>query len=59
MGVHQNRQSKARVRRRRAMDRLTVPNLVECPQCHIQIQQHHICPGCGFYNGKEVVSKGE
>ncbi|UWG96155.1 50S ribosomal protein L32 [Dehalobacter sp. DCM] len=59
MGVHQNKQSKSRVRRRRAMDKLTAPNLVECPQCHKQKLQHHICANCGYYNGKEVVSMGE
>jgi len=59
MGVHQNKQSKARVRRRRAMDKLSVPNLVECPQCHKLKLQHNICPSCGFYKGKEVISVGE
>lgn len=59
MGVHQNRQSKARVRTRRAMDKLSAPNLVECPQCHQPKLQHHICPNCGYYKGKEVISMGE
>lgn len=59
MGVHQNRQSKARVRRRRATQKLTVPHLVECPQCHKQKLQHHLCPNCGYYKGKEVISMGE
>ncbi len=59
MGVHQNRQSKSRVRKRRAMWKLTAPNLVECPQCHKKNLQHTICASCGFYKGKEMVSKGE
>lgn len=60
MGVHQNRQSKSRVRRRRAVwSKLATPNLVECPQCHKPKLQHNICASCGFYKGKEMVSKGE
>ncbi|HHV65229.1 MAG TPA: 50S ribosomal protein L32 [Peptococcaceae bacterium] len=59
MGVHQNKQSKSRVRMRRAMDKLNAPNLVECPQCHKKKLQHHVCPECGYYKGKQVVSMGE
>jgi large subunit ribosomal protein L32 len=59
MGVHQNRKSKSKVRMRRAMNKLSVPNLVECPQCHQQKLSHHICASCGYYKGKEVISVGE
>lgn len=59
MGVHQNKQSKARVRQRRAMDKLTAPNLVECPQCHKLKAQHQVCPSCGYYKGKEVITVNE
>jgi large subunit ribosomal protein L32 len=59
MGVHQNRKSKSKVRMRRAMNKLSAPNLVECPQCHTQKLPHHICVSCGYYKGKEVISVGE
>ena len=59
MGVPQNRQSKARVRKRRAMQKLTPPNLVECPQCHKLKLSHYVCPNCGFYKSKEVVAVSE
>ena len=59
MGVHQNRQSKSRVRSRRAMQKLTAPSIVECPQCHKPKLTHNVCASCGFYKGKELVSKGE
>ncbi|MDR1961718.1 MAG: 50S ribosomal protein L32 [Gracilibacteraceae bacterium] len=59
MGVHQNRQSKARVRRRRAADKAFSPSLTECPQCHKFRLQHQLCPHCGFYNGKQVIQVGE
>ncbi|MDR0434476.1 MAG: 50S ribosomal protein L32 [Gracilibacteraceae bacterium] len=59
MGVHQNRQSKARVRRRRAMDKLVAPNLAECSQCHNLRPQHQLCPHCGYYKGKQIIKAGE
>ncbi|MDR3288380.1 MAG: 50S ribosomal protein L32 [Peptococcaceae bacterium] len=59
MGVPQHRQSKSRVRKRRAMSKLTAPNLVDCPQCHKPKMQHHVCASCGYYNGREVIAMGE
>ncbi len=36
--------------------KLTIPGLVECPQCHTLIKPHRVCPECGFYKGKSVVA---
>jgi large subunit ribosomal protein L32 len=37
--------------------------LVTCPHCGALIQAHHVCPECGFYDGKDVLhlskEKGE
>ena len=44
---------------RRANWKLTAPGLVECPQCHEQMRPHHVCPECGYYNGKQVIAKAE
>ena len=41
---------------RRANWKLTIPGLVECPQCHTLIKPHRVCPECGFYKGKSVVA---
>ena len=59
MGVQQNKQSKSRVRMRRVTQKISAPNLVECPQCHKQKLQHHICASCGYYKGREVIPMGE
>jgi large subunit ribosomal protein L32 len=57
MAVPKRKTSKARRdRRRTAKCRLTVPNVVECPQCHEPRLPHRICGACGYYNGKEVMS---
>ncbi|HBX25512.1 MAG TPA: 50S ribosomal protein L32, partial [Firmicutes bacterium] len=29
--------------------------LVACPHCGEMIRSHHVCPKCGYYNGKEVL----
>ncbi len=56
MGVPQHRQSKTRVRKRRAMQKLSAPGFTECPQCHKPKMTHRVCPECGYYNAKEVIS---
>jgi len=40
--------------RRRATQRLVLPTLVPCSNCHSLITPHRVCPYCGFYNGQKV-----
>jgi large subunit ribosomal protein L32 len=40
---------------RRAHDRLTVPQLSNCPKCNEPRLPHHACPACGFYKGRLVI----
>jgi len=53
------RHSKSRRNKRRTHDRLSLPTLVPCPQCHQMKPSHHICPNCGYYGGKEVIETEE
>lgn len=46
--------SHARQGRRRAQHRLTLPQLVACPQCRKPRRAHHACPNCGTYRGRQV-----
>ena len=39
-----SKHSKSRRDKRRANWKLTVPGLVECPQCHAMKLPHHVCP---------------
>jgi large subunit ribosomal protein L32 len=32
--------------------------LVKCPQCHQRKLDHHACPTCGTYRGREVLDVG-
>lgn len=56
MAVPKRKMSKARRDKRRANWKLTVPGLVECPQCHNLKMPHRVCPECGFYKGEAVVT---
>ena len=55
MPIPKRKHSKARRDKRRANWKLTIPGLVECPQCHAEKVPHHVCPVCGFYKGKSIV----
>jgi large subunit ribosomal protein L32 len=57
MAVPKRKTSKAkRDSRRSANAKLTVPNTVECPQCHEPKLPHRVCAACGYYKGSEVVA---
>ncbi len=48
--------SKGRRDRRRAHDALVANNLVQCSQCGEMRLPHTVCPNCGYYQGREVIS---
>ncbi|HAE85347.1 MAG TPA: 50S ribosomal protein L32 [Anaerolineaceae bacterium] len=41
--------------RRRAHDALKARNSVDCPNCGEPRLPHHVCPNCGYYQGREVL----
>ncbi len=49
--------SSGRRDRRRAHDALEAPNLVQCSNCGEMRLPHNVCPKCGHYKGREVVSE--
>lgn len=48
--------SKGRRDRRRSQDALVAKNLVTCSNCGEMRLPHTVCPKCGFYKGREVVT---
>ena len=57
MSLPKRRISRARGRKRRAANmRLAVPTLVECGNCGNRIMPHRVCPKCGYYAEKPIVS---
>lgn len=60
MAVPKHKTSKERKHKRNSANfRAKAPTLVECPTCHQLKQPHVVCPKCGSYNGKTVISKNE
>ncbi|MBE0447905.1 MAG: 50S ribosomal protein L32 [Actinobacteria bacterium] len=56
MAVPKRRTSKSRRDSRRATWKaVSVPALVECPQCHELKLPHRVCKACGYYNRKHVL----
>ena len=48
--------AKARQGKRRSHLYLRGPALSPCPQCRQPRLNHHVCPHCGYYGGREVIS---
>lgn len=52
--------SKKRRDQRRAQNfKLSMPGIVECPQCHEFKLAHRVCKNCGYYKNIKVVSNNE
>ncbi|HLS90261.1 MAG TPA: 50S ribosomal protein L32 [Limnochordia bacterium] len=58
MANPKRRHSKARTRTRRATWKTAGPVMTRCPQCHEPKLPHRVCPHCGSYRGRTVVSAG-
>ena len=59
MALPKGKISKARKHSRRANWKLSLPGIVECPQCHKMKMAHRVCKNCGYYNGVQVAKKDE
>ncbi len=59
MAVPKRRVSKTRKRMRRTHYKISANNTVKCLNCGVAIKPHRVCGECGFYKGKEVISKKE
>lgn len=55
MGVPKRKVSRARQGDRRSHLAISTPTLVECSHCHAPKLPHHVCPNCGYYNGRQAI----
>ncbi len=57
MAVQKNKKSQMKTSSRFAQwkNRLSAPNLSECPQCHELKASHKVCAKCGYYDGVQVI----
>jgi large subunit ribosomal protein L32 len=56
MAVPKQKQSHSRTHKRRAQHKISSPTFNACPTCHSPRLPHRVCPVCGSYGGREVVS---
>ncbi|RKZ33270.1 50S ribosomal protein L32 [bacterium] len=59
MALPKRRHSKQRKRKRRTHWKLKNINVVSCSNCGEIILPHRICPYCGYYKGRPIISKQE
>ncbi|OGC94342.1 MAG: 50S ribosomal protein L32 [candidate division Zixibacteria bacterium RBG_16_48_11] len=56
MPLPKRRHSKARGRKRRTHWKLDSANVITCPKCSEPVLPHRVCPHCGYYDGKEILT---
>ena len=53
------KRTRARIGNRQSSYSLGVPELSRCPQCNGVRRAHRVCGECGYYNGREIITKEE
>lgn len=57
MAVPFRRVSKTRKRMRRTHYKIDGPEVTKCSNCGESLKPHRVCVACGFYKGKQVITK--
>ena len=58
MAVPKRKTSKAKRDMRRSPNmKKNLPGVSICPQSHEPKLPHRVCPNCGYYDGKDVVTE--
>ena len=57
MAVPKRKISRPRRRKRQGGNsRFTLPQVITCPQCAEPYIPHRVCPACGFYKGRQILT---
>ena len=57
MASPKNKKSKMRTRQRVGqLEKAFLASVQACPECGGMKQAHHVCPNCGMYKGRKVLS---
>jgi len=57
MAVPKRKTTPSRRNMRRSHHALVPVEVQECPNCGELKRPHHVCPACGFYDGRDVLSR--
>jgi large subunit ribosomal protein L32 len=56
MAVPKRKMSKSKVRSRVRSHRHSIMHAKACPQCGADHLPHRVCPSCGYYRGRQVIT---
>ena len=56
MAVPKRKKSKMKIRMRKAQKKAEIPAITKCPACGAPVQSHRVCPACGTYRGRKILS---
>ena len=56
MAVPKRKSSKRKIRARKAAQTTRLHAVNSCPECGAARELHRICPACGYYKGRQVVT---
>jgi large subunit ribosomal protein L32 len=56
MAVPKRKTSKAKVRSRSSSHKRKLTTAGSCPECGSPRRPHRVCPSCGTYRGRQVVT---
>ena len=56
MAVPKRRKSKSKVKMRQASHKRALPATRPCPKCGAPFLPHRVCPSCGSYRGRQVLT---
>lgn len=56
MAVPKRKKSKMRVRQRRGHFKAEIAQVQACPSCGEAKESHRVCPACGMYRGRKVLT---
>jgi large subunit ribosomal protein L32 len=56
MAVPKRKKSKMRVRQRKAHVKARIAQVKPCPKCGAPQQSHRVCPSCGCYRGRQLLT---
>ena len=56
MAVPKRKKSKSKIRSRKSSHKKQYAEVKPCPQCGSPQQSHRVCPSCGYYRGRQVLT---
>ncbi|MCK5843696.1 MAG: 50S ribosomal protein L32 [Victivallales bacterium] len=56
MAVPKRKTSKMKIRQRKAANRYKGVQVTKCAECGAPAAPHRVCPSCGMYKGKQVLT---